>query len=182
MSEPSPVPLPQVLHKSRPHLEGSEKIADDGERISLLEDALEGARSYGETLWRRVDALRAYLLASLPPDPRVPGRHRSCASPTGPDDEQGWQRWIDAYAEASSALAGPHGDSGYGWRQAQHEAELRRTAPNIRLLSRHPELDQGAPAGNAAARRPTAATVLGIVTATLAAQHLLARRLRRAGP
>jgi len=184
MSEPTPAPfpLPQVLQPERPHLVGSQQTADRDGRISLLQEALDSACQYGKTLWQQVESLRAYLLASLPPDPRVPGPHQSAASPTGPDDEQGWQRWMAAYAAATSALAGPQGDSGFGARQARQEADLRRNAPNIRLLANHPALDPGRPEpgkGMAASQRlPSAGMVLGIATATLAARHLLVRQLR----
>jgi hypothetical protein len=178
------MPLPQVLRKFQPHLDGSERTADESQRLSLLENALEDTRSYGEILWKGIEGLRAYLLSSLPPDPRAPGPHGSSASPTGPDDEDGWQRWMAAYAEATSALAGPQGDSGYGWREARHEAGIRRNAPNVRLLARHPELAPASPltADHRAGRkhsRPTSRTILSIVVATLATQHLVGRRLRK---
>jgi hypothetical protein len=77
-------------------------------------------------------------MESLPPDPRSPeAGPRTCASPTGPDDEEGWNRWIHAFAAVTSVLCGPHGDSGYGLSEAQHAAEIRRTAPTVRVFAEH---------------------------------------------
>jgi hypothetical protein len=103
-------------------------------RAVLLQRALNDSCSYAEQLWDTLNALRQYLLGCLPPDPRttpepIPNRPALIgggAAPTGPDDEQGWQNWITAFAAATSVLCGPHGDSGFGRSRAQEEARRRR--------------------------------------------------------
>ena len=104
--------------------------ADHEARAQLLDDALHQTCAYAQQLWHDLDAMRGYLLDSLPPDPHAPGPHpTTSASPTGPDDDTGWDNWITAYATVTSVLCGPHGDSGYGLSEARREATLRRTAP-----------------------------------------------------
>lgn len=99
--------------------------------------------------------MRGYLLNSLPPDPRAPGPHPTAsASPTGPDDDTGWDNWIAAYATVTSVLCGPNGDSGYGLGEGRREANLRRTAPVLRIHADHPGL--GEPANQAVADAPVA--------------------------
>lgn len=181
MSEPTPIPLPSVLESDRGHLQGNENAADSAEeQLQQVRAALDVACRYGQELWHGVDALRAYLLHSLPPDPRTPGRHLTSASPTGPDDEAGWQNWMAAYAQAHSVLAGPQGDSGFGVSEAEREAQLRRSAPNLRLIAEHPELAgasaRPAPGGWARSRLPG---VLGVAAMTLAVRAVLARQLRQ---
>ena len=86
--------------------------------------------------------MRQYLLDSLPPAPSGPGQHTTAsASPTGPDDEQGWQKWITAFAEVASVLCGPHGDSGFGLSRAHEEAQIRRTAPVAPTRAEHADPD-----------------------------------------
>ncbi len=183
MQQPIPVPIPSVLDACRPHLAGTEKQADPDKQIAGLDEALEGACEYGRQLWRDVDALRGYLLRSLPSDPRAPGPHTPAASPQGPADDKGWEDWIAAYSEASSVLAGPGGDSGFGLKEAQREAEVRRASPNMRLLSEHPELFGGPHSTGDRNRRAAewrgVRMVIGIAAATLAARAVVARRLRR---
>ncbi|MDT0261221.1 hypothetical protein [Jatrophihabitans lederbergiae] len=100
-----------------------------------LEEALHQSCQYGQQLWRDLDAVRGYLLDSLPPVPgEISGTGRldaTSAAPTGPEDEDGWQNWIAAYAAVTSALAGPRGDSGYGMSEARREAQQRRATPTV---------------------------------------------------
>ncbi len=133
---PIPMPLPEVLDPNRPSLEARLEPAGGAERERMLTDALEKVSAYGQVLRHDVDALRRYLLASAPSDPHLPGPHRVGASPTGPDDEEGWTNWIAAYAEATSVLAGPHGESGFGLHKARREAQIRRSAPDVFLLAK----------------------------------------------
>jgi hypothetical protein len=105
-----------------------------------LDKALRESCAYGRQLWHDLDKLRTYLMESLPDDPRQPGPTRASASPTGPDDTPGWDAWIGAFATVTSALAGPHGDSGYGLSEARHAAEQRRTAPILHVYHAHPEV------------------------------------------
>lgn len=137
-----PIPTPQVLDPDRVlDNDRGDFTADHEARSKLLETALHESCSYAQQLWDTTNALRAYLMDSLPPDPRAPGAHPAVgASPTGPDDEQGWNNWVNAYAAVTSVLCGPHGDSGYGLGEARHAAELRRSAPNLTLYVDHPEL------------------------------------------
>ena len=96
---------------------------------------------YAQQLWHDLDAMRAYLLNSLPPDPRSPGPHlTSSTAPTGPEDDTGWSNWISAYATVTSILCGPHGDSGFGLEEAQREATVRRSAPVPPTATGHPDL------------------------------------------
>ncbi|MFL6162509.1 MAG: hypothetical protein ACJ74U_09780 [Jatrophihabitantaceae bacterium] len=181
MPEPTPIPMPGVLEPDGGHLRGSLNAAEDPEQqLSQLRQALADACGYGRELWRAVDALRGYLLHSLPADPRAPGLHRTATAPTGPDDEQGWQDWMAAYAEAHSVLAGPRGDSGFGVSEAQREAQARRSAPNLRLLAEHPELTSRQPASSArpASLRSRLPGVLAVAAMTLAVRAVLVRRLR----
>jgi hypothetical protein len=127
---------------------------DHESRAQLFEEALHETCAYAAQLWHDLDAMRGYLLNSLPPDPRSPGPHPTAsASPTGPDDDTGWDNWITAYAAVTSVLCGPHGDSGYGLGEGRREATLRRTAPVLRIHAEHPGL--GTPDRQAAAPATT---------------------------
>lgn len=182
MPEPTPIPIPGVLDPERAHLLGDLNAAEDAEqKVADLQQALADTCGYGRDLWQGVDALRSYLLNSLPPDPRSPGLHRTGAAPTGPDDEVGWRNWMAAYAEAHAVLAGPNGDSGFGVSEASREAQARRSAPSVRLLAEHPELQPG---GSVSRRSPSPlpsrlARVLAVATTTLAVRAVMVRRLRR---
>jgi hypothetical protein len=135
-----PIPTPQVLDPDR--VLGNDRgglTVDHETRVQLLDDALHESCSYAEQLWRDLDAMRAYLLTSLPPDPRTPSPHPTdSASPTGPDDDTGWDNWTTAYAAVGSLLCAPHGDSGYGLSEGRRGANLRRTAPVLRIQAEHP--------------------------------------------
>jgi hypothetical protein len=181
MSEPKPIPLPEVLEpdclRGQPEARSEAEVRD---RLSQVEQALVNACDYGRTLWQDVDSLRGYLLRSLPPDPRSPRPKRIGAAPTGPDDEDGWQDWMAAYAEAHAVLAGPRGDSGFGVEEAQREAQVRRSAPVIRLLASHP--DQASADRTAVVhrhRRVRLSGALGMAVATLVIREVLGRRVRR---
>ncbi len=153
-----PIPPPQVLDPERViDNDRDDLTADHQARAALLDDALHKSCDYAQQLWDTLDELRGYLMASLPPDPHSPGAHHQVgASPTGPDDEQGWRDWVAAYASVSSVLCGPHGDSGYGLGEARHAAGLRRNAANLEIYARHPELAK--PSEPAAPAEPTATT------------------------
>jgi hypothetical protein len=179
MPEPTPIPIPGILDPAGGHLLGELNAADNPEQqLDDVRQALADACSYGRALWHGVDALRSYLLDSLPSDPRTPGLHRTGAAPTGPDDEQGWQNWMAAYAEAHSVLAGPQGDSGFGVSEAEREAQTRRSAPSVRLLAEHPELQPGSVA-RPVVTRSRLPGVLAVAATTLVVRAVLIRRLRR---
>jgi hypothetical protein len=135
------IPKPQLLDPNRVDRDEREGMTADDHRsrAQLLSTALEETCGYAGQLWDQLDELRRYLLASLPPDPRLPGPHtRTSAAPTGPDDEPGWQSWMNAFATTVSTLCGAHGDSGFGASRAREEAQLRRNAPEMLLHQRHP--------------------------------------------
>jgi hypothetical protein len=178
-----PIPTPQVLDPDRVlDNDRDDLTADHQARAALLDDALRKTCDYARQLWNTLDGVRDYLMDSLPPDPRSPGPHpHLSASPTGPDDEPGWTNWISAYASVSSVLCGPHGDSGYGIGEARHAAELRRTAANLNLYARHPELVDDAPAptdatATATTSRSSARTFATVALVLLAVRGLLPRR------
>ncbi len=136
------IPTPRLLDPQRPLSDDREHFTiNDEPAAEALKEALRETCAYAQQLWDNLDAVRQYLMTSLPADPRSPGpRPSPGASPTGPDDEQGWQNWIAAYASANSVLCGPQGDSGYGLGEARHAAEERRSAPVLRLYADHPHL------------------------------------------
>lgn len=181
MPEPTPIPIPAVLEADSGHLQGTLNAEEDAEqRLADVQQALASACDYGRMLWLGLDSIRGYLLRSLPPDPHTPGLHGVSASPTGPDDEAGWQSWMAAYAEAHSVLAGPNGDAGFGVSEAKREAQVRRAAPAVRVLAEHPELLP--PSLTARPRTGLSARLPGVVVIaalTLAAREVLARRLHR---
>jgi hypothetical protein len=123
------IPRPELLDPDRILLEDRNDLtADDhANRAALLGHALHESCSYAQQLWQSLDAVRGYLLDSLPPDPRSSDEpSRRSAAPAGPDDDAGWENWIAAYAAVTSVLAGPHGDSGFSSDEAQREARDRR--------------------------------------------------------
>jgi hypothetical protein len=131
-----PIPLPELLDPDRLLLDDRNDLSaeEHADRAAQLEGALHETCSYAQQLWHELDAVRGYLLDSLPPDPHAIdpdtiGQRPSSAAPTGPEDEQGWQNWMAAYSRVTSVLAGPHGDSGFGSDEARREARDRRLVP-----------------------------------------------------
>lgn len=129
------IPMPSVLDPDRmvSNSRDDMSVHDKAGLSEDLEEALHQSCEYGQQLWRDLDAIRGYLLDSLPAIPsETSGRQgATSAAPTGPDDEDGWQNWMAAFAAVTSALAGPHGDSGYGMSEARREAQQRRAAPTV---------------------------------------------------
>lgn len=135
------IPKPQTLDPDRPlRHRGTHLTEDDQPETELLATALQESCSYADQLWENLNAMRQYLLDSLPPDPRSPETAQAPAatSPTGPDDEAGWNSWINAFAAITSVLCGPQGDSGFGLSRAHEEAQARRSPPGPRLLAEQP--------------------------------------------
>lgn len=156
------IPKPELLNPDRVDRDDREHLTaeDHRSRAELLAKALAESCAYADQLWDQVNALRGYLLESLPPDPRSPGAHPTAsASPTGPDDEDGWRNWIHAFATTTSVLCGSHGDSGFGLSRAREEARLRRTAPELTQLARDrgPDNEAAAPSRATSPARPPAA-------------------------
>lgn len=123
-----PIPAPDVLDPDRiEHADRDDMTRDEHRNQGrLLARGLRDSCEYAQHLWRDLAAMRQYLFESLPPEPdehHAPGG----AAPHGPDDEQGWQRWSDAFAEVTSVLCGPRGDSGFGRSSAVVLARSRRT-------------------------------------------------------
>lgn len=184
-----PIPTPQVLDPDRILAdERGDFTVHHHTREELLDEALHATCSYAQQLWHDLNAMRAYLLDSLPPDPRAPGPHPTAsASPTGPDDDTGWNNWITTYAAATSVLCGPNGDSGYGLSEARREAHLRQGAATtarseqVEPVARPaPEAAPAPPAPTTASppRRPRAAAKA--VLAIIAIRHIRQRRRGRA--
>ena len=126
-----PIPKPQVLDPHRRLVNDEDNFTANHEaRAVLLQRALETSCSYADQLWNDLNAMRQYLLDCLPPDPHTAtGPVATGAAPSGPDDEHGWQNWMTAFAEVTSVLCGPHGDSGFGPSRAREEAQRRRASP-----------------------------------------------------
>jgi hypothetical protein len=186
-----PIAVPEVLDPDRIMTDDREEMTAEEHqgRARELDAALHESCAYGQQLWNDLNGVRKYLMDCLPDDPRIPGPHRAAASPTGPDDEQGWTNWIAAFGTVTSALAGPHGDSGYGLSEARRTAQLRRTATVLRVYSEHPELaeQRSSPTELAArstgpaahsARERVVRTVAAGALITLAVRGLLPRRTR----
>lgn len=145
-----PIPTPRLLNPDRVlDSDRNDVTADHQARAALLETALQESCAYAQQLWNSLDATRHYLMDSLPSDPRAPGPHpHASATPTGPDDEQGWHNWIATFATVTSALCGPQGDSGYGLSEARQAAQERRSAPILQLHAEHPHLSSPAAAAS----------------------------------
>lgn len=128
-SIPSPIPEPAVLNPHRVlSNKRDEMTLDDHRDLSTrLERALQQSCDYGNKLWQQLQETQKYLLSCLPPDPRhLPTAARRGATPEGPADDAGWDAWVQAYADVTSALAGPRGDSGHGLSEARLVAQERR--------------------------------------------------------
>jgi hypothetical protein len=85
-------------------------FANHEARAVLLDRALRDSCAYAGQLWDALDAVRRYLF--------------DCA-PGGPDDDQVWSTWMTAFADVTSVLCGPHGDSGFGRESALAEMHRR---------------------------------------------------------
>jgi hypothetical protein len=173
-----PIEKPELLDPDRIVDPNRGDITVDHESAAKeLREALEASCEYGRQLWDHLGAVRQYLMASLPPDPRAAGPHTQLsAHPTGPDDSEGWQHWADIYASVTSVLAGPHGDSGYGFAEAREAARIRTEAPNARLAARLHDGKTGAASSSdsaSQAAREVAATATRSVQESLSAGAII---------
>ncbi len=180
MAELVPIPRPDVLDPSRVSLAGKrDRASGAADDVKILEGALKDAYAYGQALWEEVDALRGYLSDSLPPESRAPGIHAVGASPTGPDDDDGWHKWAAAFASATSALAGPHGDSGFGRSEAEQAAQKRRSSPDLQVLAQLTDARRKATEDYVS--RPVSTVswtrIAAVAAATLVARSLVLRAL-----
>lgn len=173
-----PIPKPEVLDPDRVTSNDRDEmtLSEHRSRAQQLDEALHASCSYANQLWDQLDATRSYLYESLPPDPRDPGGEaRSGASPTGPDDEPGWRQWGDVYSATTSVLAGPHGDSGFGFHEARRAEQIRREAPNLRQSEELNKEHVSAPS------EPTAASPAHRIEVPPSAADRRSDRLRYAG-
>lgn len=162
------IPQPEILDP--PTHDSGESGNEDGggPSLELLETALRETCAYAHAMWHDLNAVRQYLVDCLPPDPRRRGMDLTAsASPTAPDDDEGWEQWISVFARVSSVLGGPHGDSGSGRASAQREAQLRRSAQALNDAptgaSRLPSHRTPSDAGGEAALRAAASGGAGVV-------------------
>lgn len=160
-----PIDRPQLLNPDRIIDPNRDDMTVDHESAAKeLRGALEASCDYGQQLWDHLVAVRQYLMDSLPPDPRAASPHTQLsAHPTGPDDAEGWQHWVDMYSSVTSVLAGPHGDSGFGFSEARDAARIRTEAPNARLAAR---LHDGRTGGTADRSNPSPAAAAREVATT----------------
>lgn len=116
------IPVPDKIDPDRIVINdrGDFTDRDRADFVPHLRRALHESCECGQRLWPELDAGRAYLLESLPP-----AESARSQSPTMPRDDDGWTKWMTAYASVTSVLAGPHGDSGHGEQEARHEMQLR---------------------------------------------------------
>jgi hypothetical protein len=176
-----PMPKPDLLDPDRMKSADRDDASarEHRTRDQMMDQALRESCEYATELWQHLDATRKYLFDSLPSDPRAPGTNpHSCASPTGPTDEVGWQSWIETYATATAILAGPHGDSGFGLGEAREAARIRRDAPNLRVLAAtNPNVPSPEPAASPVKPpRPSALRTVGMAVVALLALRGLRRR------
>ena len=98
------------------------------ERAELMMDELRESCAYGRALWDQLNAVRHYLVDSLP-HPATAGAPLDGAHPSGRGDLEGWQAWMDTYAAVVSVLEGPRGDSGFGHDEARQIVRSRLDFP-----------------------------------------------------
>lgn len=123
-----PIPEPEILDPDRAlRRRGTEFFEDDRPESELLAAALHESCAYANQLWHHLDAMRTYLIESLPANLHEQSAAAGDAvSPTDPDYIARWDQWINAYGAVTSVLCGPHGDGGFGLEEARREAESRR--------------------------------------------------------
>lgn len=187
MSSLEEIPKPHLLDPNRTLTDEREEMTleDHRDRARDLAAALRDTCGYAEQLWERLAGLREYLVESLP-QPRLNPQAVGGASPTGPDDQQGWRAWADAYAATTSILAGPHGDSGFAEDEARQIARARLdfpggSEPSLETIegAEPVEAPKPAPALPIAVSQ-AASFVVGAVLGWVQGRNSAARRLRRA--
>lgn len=119
------IPQPEVLDADRT---GTNRDTMSSSQHHELADELRESCAYGRALWEQLNAVRRYLVDSLP-RPAEAGAALGGAHPTGRDDIDGWQAWFDTYAAVVSILEGPRGDSGFGRDEARQIAKSRLDFP-----------------------------------------------------
>lgn len=119
------IPQPEILDPDRNGANrDSMSFSEQRSAADRLARELRESCAYGRALWEQLDAVRHYLVESLPrpaqPDAPLEGAH-----PTGRDDLIGWQAWMDTYAAVVSILESPRGDSGFGRDEARQIVRAR---------------------------------------------------------
>jgi hypothetical protein len=123
------IPQPQVLDPDRLGSNRDSGSAAERRDISQrLVRELNESCAYGRALWQQLDAVRHYLVDSLP-HPAQAGAPLDGARPAGREDIEGWQAWMDTYAAVVSVLEGPRGDSGFGHDEARQIVRSRLDFP-----------------------------------------------------
>jgi hypothetical protein len=105
-----PIPMPDLL-------DDQAQLLISGGDLASTRRALRDVCAYGHQLWDELDTVRKYLLESS-----AGGRAR----PLGPDDDAGWDAWMNLFSGVVTDLAGPRGDGGYGRDEARAMAGIRR--------------------------------------------------------
>ncbi|WP_375491547.1 hypothetical protein [uncultured Jatrophihabitans sp.] len=124
-----PVPMPQILDPERLQMPERDdmRIEDHRAQTASVRHELTRTCEYAQALWHTLEAVRQYLVDSLPSEPDAEGGvSKPSTSPTGKDDEDGWTVWEQMYGAVTSSLAGATGDSGYGAEEARVIAQHRR--------------------------------------------------------
>jgi hypothetical protein len=124
------IPQPEVLDPDR--IGGnrdSMSFAEHRDLASRLDGELRQTCAYARALWEELDAVRHYLVESLP-RPAGSGSALGGAAPTGPLDDQGWQAWMGVYSTVVSTLEGPRGDAGFGMDEARQIMRSRLDFPS----------------------------------------------------
>ena len=114
------IPMPGVLDAAQ--LESSAGPDDSPDRERRLAEALHNACEYGQALWRELEQTRHYLLERVAPGQQDAGPVIAGQGSLLRNDRD-WQVWVARYASVFSALCGPNGDEGLGYREAVHEAQ-----------------------------------------------------------
>lgn len=123
------IPQPEVLDPGRlGSNRDSMSMAERRDHADRLVRELAESCAYGRALWQQLDAVRHYLVDSLP-HPAKPGAPLDGAHPAGREDLAGWQAWMDTYAAVVSVLEGPRGDSGFGHDEARQIVRSRLDFP-----------------------------------------------------
>lgn len=122
------IPQPEILDADRSlRKRGTELLEDDRPEAELLAAALHESCAYANQLWHHLDAMRTYLIDSLPANQHEQGADATdAASQADSDYNARWNQWINAYGAVTSVLCGPHGDGGFGLEEAHRESESRR--------------------------------------------------------
>jgi hypothetical protein len=124
------IPQPEVLDPERfGGNRDSRSFAEHRDLAARLTTELRETCAYARTLWQELDAVRHYLVDSLP-RPAGSGRTLGGAAPTGPHDDNGWRAWVGVYASVVSILEGPRGDSGFGADEARQIMRARLDFPS----------------------------------------------------